>query len=286
MAATANTALEAPHGDAGRDESPGAMLVASLKQVLRWGLPLRPDMTLPAGLLALPSVTARSVDPTSQPARVDALQRLLADLLRVFEPVDRREAAQRLFGLHGRGRSLTERRRDAATALGYNLDHLRKRIEPEMLRQFAWLIERDALQYRHRGYDGEPFAPSGHTPSISAEDLAERSDTEREILLSRLWSAVYGLRAELLTREDVKRDPDWYDTPAAVNAYATADCAAKWQLGLILTHLDAYVERYGRTILQGDATYDAEALIRLAGWTGEVSREEARELRLWVARGQ
>lgn len=129
------------------------------------------------------------------------------------------------------------------------------------------------------------MAPSGISPNISAEDLAERTDTEREILVSGLWSAVYGLRAELLVREDVERDPEWHDKAEQVSTYEAAARAAKWQLGLVLTQIHDYVERCRKTILQGDATFDAEALIRLAGWTGEVSKGQARELRLWVARG-
>jgi len=52
----------------------------------------------------------------------------------------------------------------------------------------------------------------------------------------------------------------------------------------LLTKLDAFLAAYGTEILQGAASYNAEGLIRLAGWSGEVTAEEARELRYLLAR--
>ncbi len=44
------------------------------------------------------------------------------------------------------------------------------------------------------------------------------------------------------------------------------------------------MERYGSEILAGSASFNAERLIRLAGWSGEVTAEQARELRYRLAR--
>lgn len=59
---------------------------------------------------------------------------------------------------------------------------------------------------------------------------------------------------------------------------------ALWYLARLLSRLSAYSEKYGKAILHGTAEYNAEALIRLAGWTGEVTPEQARELRFVLAR--
>jgi len=52
----------------------------------------------------------------------------------------------------------------------------------------------------------------------------------------------------------------------------------------LLTNLDRFLERYGSEILAGSAGFNAEGLIRLAGWTGELTDGQARELRFELAR--
>lgn len=253
-------------------------LVGALRRLLRSGLPLRPEMA-PEELLNLRSVIARSVEPHQRLARVDGLERLLRAELKVLGLVKLRKAAQALFGFgSAAGLTLTERRHRAATLAGYELDHFRKRIEPRICRQLAWQLHQDGLQYVRRSGGGDLIAASGPTPTIHSEHI-ERPDTAaHEALLSRIWSDVYGLRAELILREAVG------DDGARAAEFEAAEIGSKWYLARLLTALDRYMERYGVDILHGASEYDARSLIRLAGWTGELNQAEARTLRFALAR--
>jgi hypothetical protein len=252
-------------------------ITAALRPVLRTGLPLRPGVA-PQLLLDLTGVIARSVQPDDELARIDALDRLLRTTLKLLQPDERAEAALLLFIVAQGGRTLTQRRLAAAAALDYEVHHFRKRIEPKILEDIAWLLHQDSLQYVRRGRDGAPFEASGHTPLITEEQITHPDTAEHEILLSRIWSDVYGLRAELIAREASREDPE------RATEFQEAATGALWYLARLLSKLSTYSERYGKAILHGAAEYNAEALIRLAGWTGEVTPEQARELRFLLAR--
>lgn len=250
--------------------------VVALKAVLQTGLPLKPDQ-VPDDLLKLAGVIARSVRVDDRLARVDALERLLKATFKAFAPKERREAVMGLFVVARGGRTLTERRRCAAGILDYELHHFRKRIEPQLLEEIAWQLHQDSLQYIRRTRDGEPFEASGHTPVITEEQVTHPDTAEHEVLLSRIWSDVYGLRAEVIAREATRDDPE------QAAEHAEASIGALWYLARLLTRLNRYMERYGKGILHGTAEYNADSLIRLAGWTGELTTEQARELRFTLA---
>jgi hypothetical protein len=165
-------------------------LTAALQPVARAGLPLRPGVATDA-LLNLAGVIARSVDTDDPLARVDALDRLLRATLKSLMPPERAEAAQLLLIVARGGKTLTARRAAAAAALDYELHHFRKRIEPTILRDIAWQLHRDSLNYVSRQRDGAPFAASGTAPIITEDHIAQPDTAEREILLSRIWSDVY-----------------------------------------------------------------------------------------------
>lgn len=244
---------------------------------MRDGLPLVPAST-PASLVALDGVTARSVRPDDPVARLDALDKLLRRELRRLGLHELRPAAGLLFGITKGGTSLTERRRAAAIRSGYSLDHVRKRIEPRICEQLATQLYTDSLQYVQRRDDGQPFAASGDSPTISEDDIADIRDAEREALISRIWSDVFGLRADLILREGLRADPE------RRAEFEEAARGALWHLARLLTNLEQFVGRYGSEILTGSASFNAEGLIRLAGWTGDVTAEQARELRFILAR--
>jgi hypothetical protein len=259
------------------DADPLDELTAALKPVLRAGLPLRPGVA-PQPLLDLDGVIARSVRSDDPLARIDALDRLLRATLKLLQPAERAEAAELLFVVARGGKTLTIRRIAAAIALDYEVHHFRKRIEPVILRDVAWQLHRDSLQYISRPRDGALFDASGSTPVITAEHITHPDTAEREILLSRIWSDVYGLRAELIAREATCGDPE------KERQHQETATGALWYLARLLSKLSAYSEEYGKAILHGTAEYNAEALIRLAGWTGEVTSSQARELRFVLAR--
>jgi hypothetical protein len=271
-----------PHVPSGKPPSLEE-LEADLQIVLRAGLPLAPT-TAGRALLSLRGVWARAVDPRDPLARVDAADRLIRQQLRKLRTLgyrDLKDAAQILFGLgDGKGRNLTNRRAKAAQASGYDYHHFRKHIEPKILEQLAWQLHRDSLQYVPRARKTPPPAASGDTPTIADEDVSDPDRAEHEIALSRIWSGVYALRAELIARELYRGDEK-----NSVR-FDEAEGASRRVLGGLLLDLDDYLERWGDRILHGDAEYNAEALIRLAGWTGELTAEQARELRWEAARAR
>lgn len=251
-------------------------LSVALKPVLRTGLPLRPGV-VPQPLLALAGVIARSVRPDDPLARVDALDRLIRATLKLLQPQERQDAAELLFVVARGGRTLTQRRLAAAATLDYEAHHFRKRIEPTILEDIAWRLHQDSLQYVTRTHDGAPFEASGSTPLINQEQITHPDTAEHEVLLSRIWSDVYGLRAELIAREASRDDPQ------RAGEFQEAAMGALWYLARLLVKLSTYSQGYGKHILHGTAEYNAEALISLAGWTGEVTSEQARELRFVLA---
>jgi hypothetical protein len=261
------------------NEPASSEVPCALRRLLRTGLPVTPSNAEPA-LLGLRGVRARAIDPDDEAACVDALDRVLRRLLKKLpgEP-RRRAAAEALFGVRGTaGQTLTARRGEAARLLDYDPDHFRKRIEPRILADLAWLLEQDALQYRPRGRKSPLSEASGDTPVIDGDDLTDPERAEHEVLLSRIWSDVYGLRAELIDRERFR------GVRGAEARFEEAAGGALWYLARLLTQLDRYLERYGERILHGEAEFNAEGLIRLAGWTGEVTEEQARELRYRLKR--
>lgn len=250
----------------------------ALRRSLKSGLPVTPANAEP-DLLRLAGVRARAIDPEDEKARVEALDKLFRRLLKRLpgEP-KRRAAAEALFGVRGTGQTLTARRGAAAALLDFDPDHFRKRIEPRILADLAWLLEKDALQYRPRGRKQPPAEASGDTPVIDPDDLSDPERAEHEVLLSRLWSDVYGLRAELIERER------WRGVEGEQVRFEEAAGGALWYLARLLTNLDRYLERYGTAILHGEAEFNAEGLIRLAGWTGELTEAQSRELRYHLKR--
>lgn len=249
-------------------------ILDGLKLILRAGLPIT-HLSAPKHLLALKATKARAVDPDLPAARITALDKLMRQQLKRLDREDLREGAELLFGARAtRGLPLGERRTAAARTTGYNASHFRKHIEPQILDLLAWQLAREEVNYTARGRKQPPAEISGDTPSITDADLSDPETADHQILLSRIWSAVYGLRAELIAKER------WREINGMATEFAEAEEASLHQLGRLLTYLDAYIDKYGAAILHGEAEHNAEALIRLAGWTGEVTRSQAQELRL------
>lgn len=260
-------------------------IATALSGLLKDGLPATEE-TASITLLGLRGVWARAVDPDDILSRVKALNGLLAQEIPRIPPVSGRDwaaGAVRLFRLHRSAATwnLVRRYQEAAKAIPYNEDHFRQEVVPKILRQLARQLHEDSQSYIPRSRTVPPQTEiSGDTPSIDAEQLATRERAEHEECLSRLWEYVYGLRAELIA---IHRLSTWPDDEYNTEKLAEARGSSLWQLGRLLNSVHDYLERYGERIMHGEAEFNAEALIRLAGWRGELPPEMAYMLRLQAA---
>jgi hypothetical protein len=228
-------------------------LVATLRPLLRRGLPV--DLRRAGELLPnLRSVVARSVHPTDAMSRVDALNELLIRFVANLDHDRYGQPARILFGVAPgmSGTTLTVRRQHAADHLGYDLDHFRKRVEPEVLRAVAELIYRDLLRYKKRLVGGAGELVEAATFTIRPEDM-----TAEQELTSRVWAAVYALRAELIGLGRLASQPG-YETAADIHR-----AAARERVDELHEVLAAYRRTYGAIIRHGNLEYRVEALERL-----------------------
>jgi len=255
-----------------RHPPPVSELTEALTPILRSGLPVDPDLD-DERLLGLRGVYARSIDPKERTSRVKALDGLLRSQLVHYPDDHLGEAARVLFGLSlgARGRTLTERREQAAVEARYDADHLRKHIEPKIVRQLAWQLHQDSQNYIPRARDAPPkLEPSGDTPVITKGDVSSKEKSEHEELLSRLWAHVYALRAEILRVERLKAWPyDETEPQLSQEHLGGATAARDRQVKYVQRYVDQYLGKYGASILQGEAEFNADSLLRLAGWRDE-----------------
>ncbi len=260
-----------------RHPPPVNELAKALAPILRSGLPVDPDAD-DERLLGLRGVYARSIDPKERTSRVKALDGLLRTQLIHYPDDHLGEAARLLFGLApgARGRTLTERREQAASEARYDADHLRKHIEPKIVRQLAWQLHQDSQNYIPRNRDRPPMLePSGDTPVITQGDVSSKEKSEHEELLSRLWAHVYALRAEILQVERLRHWPYDETEPGLSQEHLDkARAARERQVAYVKQHVKEYVDRYGDVILHGEGEFNAEALLRLAGWSPMPTKSE------------
>jgi hypothetical protein len=238
-------------------------LAEELKLLARKGLPLKPGGEWPR-LTALASVTARAGDDTSPAARTEALEWVLRRVLARLQLEGLRDAAKALFGLPPAepGSNLTLRREAAAKALGKEVHHFRKRLEPQVLAEVVHALKRDAAAQSRPWARPPPVRPSKQHRRLPRDVFAWEA-AEHEEALTRLWARVYALRADLLA---VERQVSMGD---AGEATAAAD-AALWRYGQLQAEARRYRAAYGGTLLpDGDAT--PHDLTQLAGWAPKLS---------------
>jgi len=252
-------------------EGPVHSAVAAL---LADGLPAR--LTDPLGpLLELRGVIARSVKPEDSLSRLDALNKLLKQLIRKWPKEKERSAFNALFGIEKgyAGRTLTDRRERAAAHLGYEPTHFRKMIEPKLVAEFSAVLWQDHLRYTPRTKYAPPSVEaSGDTPALGPGDY-----NQQEELVSRIWSEAYGLRAEIIAGGRIKKDQELHDQLPEARA------KTRWRTARLLTLVESYLQHYGDRIIQGDTEWQVEGLIRLAGWRGGIGDSESKRLRLLLA---
>lgn len=249
-------------------------LAAALRPILQAGLPVSPNLA-DYRLLGLRGVVARAVDSGDRLNRVKALDGLLKKVLHSYPDDTLSRAAQILFGLAPgmRGLSLTDRRERAAGEAKYDADHFRKRIEPKIVEQIAWLLHQDAQNYipRERETPGLGTAPpleaSGDTPTITAGDLLSKEQSEHQEALSRLWAHVYNLRAIILRVERLKVWPhDETESNKSQEVFDEAVRQRDKEIRVVRRLIEQYIEQYGEAIEHGEGEFNTRALLRLAGW--------------------
>jgi hypothetical protein len=182
-------------------KSPAEDVAAAVRRLLRRGLPVTPATADPL-LLSLRGILARAVDPTDEASRTAALDGMLRGLLARFPDTRYASAARALFGLPPAepGQNLTVRRDLAAHQAGHEVHHFRKRVEPKLIETIAWELLADADRFTRSAMIAPRLAPPTGRQPVQADPFAWEV-TEQEEQLSRLWSAIYAARAELLAVE-------------------------------------------------------------------------------------
>jgi hypothetical protein len=239
--------------------------VEDLRALLRHGLPA--DREIREHLLALPGVTARAAGP-DWINRVAAFNTLLRQLIdRIPEPQTSLATAM-LFGIWTgtTGTTLTERREAAATALSVHPDHFRKHIEPRVLAQLAQALAVDSERMTSTRVAPPQLLPMTRPPAPLPADMFAWEAVEHEEQLSRLWSAVYALRAELLACERMA------SMDQGSSEHIDAAEAALWRYGQLHVAIRAYRRAYGVRLLHGDIAPDN--LVGMAGWTPALNPAE------------
>jgi hypothetical protein len=150
-----------------------------------------------------------------------------------------------------RGTTLEFRRLKAAEALSYEVTHFRKRIEPKLLETLAAVVYADLLRYKRRVRRAPASEePTGDTPSITEHDF-----THQEELVSRIWSHVYALRAELIAAGRLGADPAYVSQAEEHRQKAAQERAAVDEL------LIEFTKTYGEAFLRhGEAEWSVEGI--------------------------
>ncbi|RBQ21063.1 hypothetical protein DP939_08410 [Spongiactinospora rosea] len=187
---------------------------------------------------------------------------LLREQLDRFENAELAPAVRLLFGAEATtsGATLTARRRAAAMASGYEVNHFRKRIEPKLAALVAWQLRRDSEEFDAR----HATAPRLHAPSGPLhlpEDVFAWEATEHQHAVAVLWGAVYLLRAELLT---VARLVSMGAPQAEADQAAMR---ALWRHALVLTAVARYHSAYGANVLHAAVGLSPLEIATYAGWT-------------------
>lgn len=242
-------------------------MAGGVRRLLRRGLPVTPATADPV-LLNLRGILARAVDPTDEASRTAALDGVLRGLLARFPDTRYAPAARALFGLPPAqpGQNLTVRRDLAAEQAGHEVHHFRKRVEPKLIETIAWELLADADRFTRSAMIAPRLAPPTRRQPVMADPFAWEV-TEHEEQLSRLWSAIYAARAELLAVErlvSLRSDK--------MNILHAAMTAA-WRWATARAEAISYT-----TAFAAGTESSPDDLAALAGWTPALTPAQASRL--------
>jgi hypothetical protein len=240
-------------------------VVAAVGRLLRRGLPVTLTAVDPV-LLNLRGIVARAVNPTDESSRTAALDGTLRGLLARFPDNRYASAARALFGLPPAtpGQNLTARRALAAAQAGHEVHHFRKRIEPRLIDTLAGELLADADRFTRFPLIAPRIAPATTRQPVVADPFAWEV-AEHEEQLSRLWSAIYAARAELLAVERlVSLRADRTDVSN------TAETAA-WRWAAARAEAISYTTAFAPELAVDD-------LMALVGWIPVLTAAQASQL--------
>lgn len=242
-------------------------VVAAVQRLLRRGLPVTPA-SADTALLDLRGIVARAVDPDDDSSRTAALDGTLRGLLARFPDARYAAAARALFGLPPArtGQNLTIRRELAAGLAGHEVHHFRKRVEPKLVEKVAWGLLADADRFTRSPMIAPRLAPAAGRQPILADPFAWEV-AEQEEQLSRLWSAIYAARAELLTVERL------ISLEADRTEIGRTAVTAAWRWATARAEVIGYT-----TAFAPDLEVSVDELVALAGWTPPLTPAHASRL--------
>lgn len=242
-------------------------IIAAVRRLLRRGLPVIPS-SADTVLLDLRGIVARAVDPADEASRTSALDGTLRGLLARFPDTRYAAAARALFGLPPAkpGQNLTVRRELAAAEAGHEVHHFRKRVEPRLVEKIAWELLADADRFTRSPMIAPRLAPSSERQPVPADPFAWEV-AEYEEQLTRLWSAIYAARAELLAVERlISLEADRADI-------ATILITAAWRWASARSKAVSYTIGFAP-----DLDASADELVVLAGWIPTLTAAQASRL--------
>jgi hypothetical protein len=193
---------------------------------------------------------------------------VLRGLLARFPDTRYAPAARALFGLPPAepGQNLTVRRDLAADQAGHEVHHFRKRVEPKLIETIAWELLADADRFTRSAMIAPRLAPPAGRQPVQADPFAWEV-TEHEEQLSRLWSAIYAARAELLAVERlVSLRSDRMDILHAA-------MTAAWRWAAARAEAISYT-----TAFAAGPESSPDDLAALAGWTPALTPVQASRL--------
>lgn len=240
-------------------------MVAAVGRLLRRGLPVTAT-SADTTLLDLRGVVARAVDPGDQASRTAALDGTLRGLLARFPDARYASAARALFGLPPAepGQNLTVRRDLAAEQAGHEVHHFRKRVEPRLIERIAWELLADADRFTRSPMIAPRLAAVTDRQPVHADPFAWEV-AEHEEQLSRLWSAIYAARAELLAVERL------ISLLAHRTDIARAAVTASWRWAAARAEAIGYTTAFAPEL-------DADRLVTVAGWTPALTAAQVSRL--------
>lgn len=238
---------------------------AALAKILRRGLPVTAAVVDPV-LLGLRGVIARAVDPSDEASLTAAIDGVLRGQLSRFPDARYAESARALFGLPPAepGQNLTIRREQAARAAGHEVHHFRKRVEPRLIEQIAWELLADANRFTRSPLIAPRLAPVTERQLVQDDPFAWEV-AEHEEQLSRLWSAIYAARAELLSVERL------VSLRADRMGIIRAAVTAAWRWAAARAEAISYTTAFAPDL-------EVDAVVALAGWTPVLTAAQSSRL--------